>query len=70
MKRLSFFLMTIAALVMSVVGCKPDDITPDGPTGGAKVVGTFKQADIVAAAADLYNVWLENSDFVPSAMTV
>lgn len=70
MKRLSFFLMTIAALVMAVVGCKPDDITPDEPTGGAKVVGTFKQADIVAAAADLYNVWLEDSDFVPSAMTV
>ena len=70
MKRLSFFLMTMAALVMTAVGCKPDDITPDGPTGGAKVVGTFKQADIVAAAADLYNVWLEDSDFVPSAMTV
>ena len=70
MKRLSFFLMTMAALVMTAIGCKPDDITPDEPTGGAKVVGTFKQADIVAAAADLYNVWLEDSDFVPSAMTV
>lgn len=70
MKRLSFFLMTMAALVMTAVGCKPDDIEPDGPTGGAKVVGTFKQAEVVAAASDLYNAWLEDSDFVPSAMTV
>lgn len=70
MKRLSFFLMTMAALVMTAVGCKPDDIEPDGPTGGAKVVGTFKQAEVVAAASDLYNAWLEDSDFVPTAMTV
>ena len=70
MKRLSFFLMTMAALVMTAIGCKPDDITPDEPTGGAKVVGTFAQADIVAAAADLYEAWLEDSDNVPTAMTV
>lgn len=70
MKRLSFFLMTMAALVMTAIGCKPDDITPDEPTGGAKVVGTFSQADIVTAAADLYEEWLENSDYVPTAMKV
>ena len=71
MKRLSFFLMAMAALVMTAIGCKPDDITPDDPsTGGAKVVGTFKQVDVVAAAADLYEAWLEDSDNVPAAMTV
>lgn len=62
--------MTMAALVMTAIGCKPDDITPDDSTGGAKVVGTFAQADVVAAAADLYEAWLEDSNNVPSAMTV
>ena len=70
MKRLSFFFMTIAALVMTAIGCKPEELTPDGPSDGAKVVGTFKQAEVVAAAADLYEAWLEDSDNVPSAMTV
>lgn len=70
MKRFSFFLMTIAALVMTAVGCKQDNLDPDEPTGGAKVVGTFSQAEIVAAASDLYNAWLEDSDNVPAAMTV
>lgn len=70
MKRFSFFLMTIAALVMTVVGCKQNNLDPDEPTGGAKVVGTFAQADIVAAASDLYSAWLEDSDNVPAAMTV
>ena len=70
MKRFSFFLMTIAALVMTAVGCKQDNLEPDGPTGGAKVVGTFNQADIIAAASDLYSAWLEDSDNVPAAMTV
>lgn len=63
--------MTMAALVMAAVGCKPEDVDPnDQPTGGAKVVGTFKQADVVAAAAGLYEAWLEDSDNVPATMTV
>ncbi len=71
MKRLSFFLMTIAALVMTAVGCKdPVEIDPDTPVDGAKVVGTFKQAEIVAAASGLYEAWLEDSDNLPASMTV
>ncbi|MBQ3207816.1 MAG: hypothetical protein IJB38_07430 [Bacteroidales bacterium] len=71
MKRLSFFLMSVAALLMLVTGCKPDDPIEGGPgDGGAKVVGTFKQADVVAAAADLYEAWLEDSNNLPAAMTV
>ena len=71
MKRLSFFLMTIAALVMTAVGCKdPVEIDPDAPVDGAKVVGTFKQAEIVAAASGLYEAWLEDSDNLPASMTV
>ncbi len=62
--------MTIAALVMTAVGCKPDEVTPDTPEDGAKVVGTFKQAEIVAAASDLYEAWLEDSDNLPASMTV
>ena len=63
--------MTMAAMVMAVVGCKPNEIDPEDPsTGGAKEVGTFKQAEIVAAAADLYEAWLEDSDNVPAEMTV
>lgn len=63
--------MSVAALLMLVIGCKPDDIIEGGPgDGGAKVVGTFKQADVVAAAADLYEAWLEDSNNLPAAMTV
>lgn len=62
--------MTMAALVMTAVGCKPNEIDPEEPVDGAKVVGTFKQADIVAAASGLYEVWLEDSDNIPAAMTV
>lgn len=71
MKRFSFFLMAMATLVMTAIGCKdPVEIDPDTPTDGAKVVGTFKQAEIIAAASDLYEFWLENSDNVPTTMTV
>ena len=63
--------MTIAALVMTAVGCKdPVEIDPDAPVDGAKVVGTFKQAEIVAAASGLYEAWLEDSDNLPASMTV
>lgn len=63
--------MSVAALLMLVTGCKPDDPIEGGPgDGGAKVVGTFKQADVVAAAADLYEAWLEDSNNLPAAMTV
>ena len=63
--------MTIAALVMTAVGCKdPVEIDPDTPIDGAKVVGTFKQAEIVAAASGLYEAWLEDSDNLPASMTV
>ncbi len=62
--------MTMAALVMTAVGCKPNEIDPEEPVDGAKVVGTFKQADIVAAASGLYEVWLEDSDNIPASMTV
>ena len=63
--------MTIAALVMTAVGCKdPVEIDPDTPVDGAKVVGTFKQAEIVAAASGLYEAWLEDSDNLPASMTV
>ena len=63
--------MTIAALVMTAVGCKdPVEIDPDTPVDGAKVVGTFKQAEIVVAASGLYEAWLEDSDNLPASMTV
>lgn len=63
--------MSVAALVMLAIGCKPEDPIEGGETGGgAKVVGTFKQADVVAAAAALYEAWLEDSDNLPAAMTV
>ena len=63
--------MSVMALSVLFTGCeKPIEEDPDQPQGGAKVVGTFKQADIVAAAAGLYEAWLEDSDNVPAAMTV
>lgn len=63
--------MSVMALSVLFTGCeKPIKEDPDQPQGGAKVVGTFKQADIVAAAAGLYEAWLEDSDNVPAAMTV
>ena len=70
MKRLSFLLMSVMALAMLFTGCREKEIDPDTPTDGAKVVGTFKQAEIVAAAADLYEAWLEDSDNLPASMTV
>ena len=63
--------MSVVALAMLAIGCKPDDPIEGGETGGgAKVVGTFKQADVVAAAAALYEAWLEDSNNLPAAMTV
>lgn len=62
--------MPIVALSVMLIGCKPDEITPDGPdTGGAKVVGTFKQADIIAAASELYNTWIDDAS-IAETMTV
>lgn len=70
MKRILSFITPFLALSMMLIGCKPDEITPDGPdTGGAKVVGTFKQADIVAAASELYDVWIEDAS-IAETMTV
>lgn len=70
MKRFSFITMAVMALAMFFTGCqKPEPIGPEEPTGGAKVVGTFKQADIVAAAYDMYNVWVEEPE-IAAEMTV
>ena len=47
---------------MLFTGCKKEDplVPDDTPTDGAKVVATLKQADVIAAAADMYKAWDES----------
>ena len=62
MKTLKYFLFAVAASAMLFAGCKKEDplVPDDTPTDGAKVVATLKQADVVAAAADMYKAWDES----------
>ena len=68
MKSLKYFLFAVAASAMLFAGCKKEDplVPEDTPTDGAKVVATLKQADVIAAAADMYNAWDESRKIAES----
>ena len=70
MKTLKYFLYSVMSAAVLFTGCKKEEeVTPDTPTDGAKVVATLKQADVVSAAADLYKAW-EDDSAIPTEMSV
>lgn len=65
MKKISYYLVSLLALAMTVIACTPkDDPTPVPPTGDG-----FKLNEVVAAAADAYSTW-EDEREIPATFTV
>lgn len=65
MKKISFYLVSLLALAMTVVACsKKEDPKPVPPTGDG-----FKLNEVVAAAAEAYSAW-EDAREIPASFTV
>lgn len=63
MKKISYFLVSLLAVAMTMTGCK--DEPKDDPADGGKV----KSSDLIEAICDFYSTW-EEERAIPATVTV
>lgn len=69
MKKIRLFLLPLMALSVLSVSCKEDEIEPQGPGNGTKVVATFTQTELISAVDDYYQAWVAEP-VIPETMEV
>ena len=57
MKKFNLFLLPLCATALLFAGCEKDNGTQDDDNSNVNSVGTFTQAAVIDAVADMYAAW-------------
>lgn len=69
MKKFNLFLLPLCATALLFAGCEKDNGTQDDDNSNVNSVGTFTQAAVIDAVADMYAAW-EADATIPQSMKV